>query len=298
MFGPLSKKPARLGQWNGRRRSSRSDRLPLPGLLQRPVLLRLLVVLVTAVVATALPYLWGPALPYRVGEVLSHDVRVRVFFEVVNEPQTERAREAAVERLPAASRDDPAACEAARQSVAAVVEKYPVSTPLVQRGVPITESQLALLEEEQRAFQDNLEDHAHILRGLALFLVMGLLATLVVLYVVRFQPGLAQSLPKIVGVCALVALTLALGLVLSEPPWYAVLVPLTTTTAPIGANPGSAAPAARPTSPASWRSCPAIFTASRTKACGFTSTPRAAPPSRRRGAPSVKSVRHRRWPQG
>ena len=51
MFGPLSKKPARLGQWNGRRRSSRSDRLPLPGLLQRPVLLRLLVVLVTAVVA-------------------------------------------------------------------------------------------------------------------------------------------------------------------------------------------------------------------------------------------------------
>src|SRR5438132_8075938 len=117
MFGPLSKKPARLGQWNGRRRSSRSDRLPLPGLLQRPVLLRLLVVLVIAVVATALPYLWGPALPYRVGEVLAHDVRVRVFFELINEPQTERASKSAVERLPATSRGDPGVCEAVWKAV-------------------------------------------------------------------------------------------------------------------------------------------------------------------------------------
>ena len=43
----------------------------------------------------------------------------------------------------------------------------------------------------------------------------------------RFQKALAQSLPKIAGVCALVLLTLALGLVLSRATWHAVLVPLT-----------------------------------------------------------------------
>src|SRR5262249_46037868 len=54
-----------------------------------------------------------------------------------------------------------------------------------------------------------------------------LLALVVTLYVGRFQPSLAQSLPRSAGVCALVLVTLALGLLLSRPPWHAVLVPLT-----------------------------------------------------------------------
>ena len=64
---------------------------------------------------------------------------------------------------------------------------------------------------------------------MAMFLVMSLLAALVVLYVARFQSALAQSLPKIVAICALVIATLALGFVLSRPPWYAVIIPLTLT---------------------------------------------------------------------
>jgi putative nucleotidyltransferase with HDIG domain len=40
---------------------------------------------------------------------------------------------------------------------------------------------------------------------------------------------LAQSLPKVVGVCALVLLTLILGLLASHPPLHAVLIPLTVT---------------------------------------------------------------------
>src|SRR5205823_1906790 len=50
-----------------------------------------------------------------------------------------------------------------------------------------------------------------------------------VLYVVRFQPGLAESLTKIATVCLLVVVTLALALAMSRPPWHAVLVPLTVT---------------------------------------------------------------------
>ena len=44
---------------------------------------------------------------------------------------------------------------------------------------------------------------------------MSLLAALVVLYGIRFQPALAQCLSKLAGVCALVVLTLSLGLLLS-----------------------------------------------------------------------------------
>jgi hypothetical protein len=51
MFGP-SKKPSRLGQWDGRRRSSRSEEPVLPHLLHRTVLLRLGAVLVTALAVT------------------------------------------------------------------------------------------------------------------------------------------------------------------------------------------------------------------------------------------------------
>ena len=101
MFGTI-KKSSRLSQWNGRRRSSRSDLPVLPRLWQRPVLLRLALVLVTALLVTFLAYAWAPPLPYRVGEVCPSDLQVRAYFEVVNQPLTEQAREEAVARLPAA----------------------------------------------------------------------------------------------------------------------------------------------------------------------------------------------------
>jgi putative nucleotidyltransferase with HDIG domain len=229
MIGPLKKQP-RLGQWDGRRHSSRSERPVLLALGQRPVLFRLAAVLLFVAVATLLAYFWGPPLPYRLGEVCPGDLRARVAFEVVNQPQTARAREDAVDQLPPEKREDPAACEAARQGVPRILDKYPRGTPLVLRGQPITEQQLTLLEEESRVFQHSLSRSEHLRRGLAIFLIMSLLATLIVLYVERFQPALAQSLPKIVSISALAMITLTLALVLSRPPWYAALVPLTATT--------------------------------------------------------------------
>src|SRR5205823_4129211 len=66
-------------------------------------------------------------------------------------------------------------------------------------------------------------------RAAALLLVNLLLAAVVCLYAARFQPALGRSVPKVVGVCTLVAVTLALSLWLSRPPWQAVLVPMMTT---------------------------------------------------------------------
>src|SRR5437588_687769 len=116
MFGS-TKKASRLGQWNGRRHSSRADVPMLPRLWQRPVM-----------------------------------------------------------------------------------EHYPQGLMLVERGKPITGRQLALLEEERRAYESSLGQGESIRRGAALFLIFSLLAALIVMYVGRFQVGLAQSLPTIVGV--------------------------------------------------------------------------------------------------
>src|SRR5438552_16292759 len=99
MFGSFRKHP-RLGQWNGRRRSSRSDEPMLPQLWQRPVLVRLAVVWVTAALVAAFAYAWGPPFPYRVGETYPFDLRVRVDFQVVdavelvNREEAQRSRDA------------------------------------------------------------------------------------------------------------------------------------------------------------------------------------------------------------
>ncbi len=225
MFGPI-KKASRLGQWNDRRDSLHRGGWQPPW-CNRPVLLRLGVVLATAVVVTLMTYAWGPPFPYRIGEIYPHDLRVRVAFDIVNQPQTDWRREEAVQELPPEEGDDPAAREEVRQAVSPVVEHYPVGMPLVRRGQPIRVHDLMHLWEEHRAYRDSLGWADHARRGFALFLVISLLAALVVLYVVRFQASLAQSLPKIVGVGVLIVLAVAAGLWLARPPWQAVLIPLT-----------------------------------------------------------------------
>jgi putative nucleotidyltransferase with HDIG domain len=225
----FNKKSARPIQWNGRRRSSRSDEPVLAHLWGRDALLRVAAILFTALSATFLAFHYGPPQTYRVGEKCQHELRARVYFEMVNQAQTERQRDEAVEKLPPEQRSDPQAYDAARRNTPRVVDRYPAGTLLVQRGQPITEVQYAVLQEETRAFLHSRSTWDDFRRGTALFLVLSLLSTIVILYSVRFQQGLAQSLPKVTGVCALVLLTLILGLLLSRPPWHAALLPLTFT---------------------------------------------------------------------
>lgn len=224
-----SKKNPRLSQWDGRTRSSRSEEPVLGHVWRKPVLLRIGIVLATAMAVTYLAYAWAPPLSYRVGEIQADDLRVRVYFELVNQPQTDRARDEAIERLPPEVSGDPVAREEARQSVKPVIEKFAPGLLLVPRGQPITERQLGLLHEEQRAYLQSLSTADHVRRWFALFLVVVLVCALDVLYVVRFQQSLAESLPRIAAVCVLSAVSLALGLLLSREPWHAVLIPLTVT---------------------------------------------------------------------
>ncbi len=222
-----NKKSARLGQWDGRTHSSRSEGPLWHRLWQRPVLLRLGVVLATALVGTLLAVRWGGAHVFRVGQSPPYDLRARVAFERGNVAQTERLRDEAVAALPLERReiDGPAA----RTAVPMVIDRYPPGTLLAPRCQPITPEQLVLFQEETRAFHRTRTAADHLTRFSALFLVFLMLSLMVVLYVIRFQHGLAESLSKVVGVSALVLITLALCLMVHRPPWHAVLVPLTMT---------------------------------------------------------------------
>jgi cyclic-di-AMP phosphodiesterase PgpH len=212
MFGSLRKHP-RLGQWNGRRRTSRGDQPMLPRLRQRPVLVRLAVVWLTAGAITAVACWWGPPFPYRLNESYPYDLRVRADFEVVNP-------------IALANREDGSG---AKHSPGPVVEKYPSGMLLMPREQPITDRQLDLLKQEHVAYVRQMPAAEHVRRAVSLLLLFSLLAGLVALYVARFQTALAQSLPTILGLCGLVLVTILLGAWLSRPPWHAVFLPLTFT---------------------------------------------------------------------
>ncbi len=218
MFRALKKLP-RLLQWNGRTRSSREEEPILRQLANRQILLRLALVWLTTLAVTAFAIWWGAPLRYRVGEIYPHDLRARVDFTVVNHVELvnqERQRTEAVH-------------ENALYTDRPVFEKYPRGMLLAPSGQPIQERQLDLLKEEHQAYLDSLTRVDQWSRGISLFLILSLATTMVVMYVGRFQISLAQSWPMIAGVCALILSTIVLGAILNQPPWNALLLPLTFT---------------------------------------------------------------------
>ena len=227
-MGPL-KKPSRLGQWDGPPISSGSAASLRAALHDRPTLLRVALVLAAVGVFTALAYYWGPPFPYRVGEVWAHDVRARVAFDFENSDKTYIARQKWIKDQSQDLQEDPRIEELSRRAVKPVVDRYPENTVLLQRLQPIDDNRLDLLRAEAHAYHHSLPFHRKFRRASALFLLMGLMALPVVLYVVRFQPALAHSTPQILKVCVLLALTHLLWLSLSLPPFHAGLVPLTAT---------------------------------------------------------------------
>jgi putative nucleotidyltransferase with HDIG domain len=209
MFGSLKRPPARLGPWTDRQR-------PRCGwwsrVVRHPLAPRLMAVLATAVVAAAIAFFAGPPIGFRVGETAPHDLRVRVRFEVVNFPQTELARE-----------------EFGKGNQSLVVEKYPAGFPIVKAGHPITDGQLELLRYENRAYRAALTRGDRVRRAAALLVVSLLLTFVMVLYVARFQRGLADNFIRVVGMCTLALVTLGIGVLLSRSPWFALLIPMTLT---------------------------------------------------------------------
>jgi len=248
MFGPLKKIP-RLLQWDGRTHSSRQEEPILRLLTKKHILARLAVVWLTTITVTCLSIWWGVPMRYRVGEVYPHDLRSRVDFTIINHVELvnqERMRAEAKDGKPTPPPATPGkwvggegiflpapAAKATgvqeRNPDRPIFEKYPRGMLLVPRGEAIQDRQHDLLREEHHAYLDSLTNKDHWYRAVALFLILSLLTSLMVLYVARFQHCLAQSLPMIAGVCVLVLTTILLGTLLSQPPWNALLLPMTFT---------------------------------------------------------------------
>lgn len=228
-MGGSGKKPSRLSSWTAPQATARTHEPIFARLCQKSVLARLSVVAIAALALTCLAFFWGLPLPYRIGEVWPHDVRSRVTFHVPDDDKTEVLRDEAVKQLPPEQRDDPSARDRARRAIAPVIEQINKNDILIHAGQPITEDDRNLLRVETREYQSSLSIGIKARRLLALALLMGLMAVVVVLYVVRYQPKLAQNLGLIVKLCVLLVLTHFMWLVLARPPWHAGLVPLTFT---------------------------------------------------------------------
>ncbi|VTS07077.1 HD family phosphohydrolase [Tuwongella immobilis] len=215
-----TKKCPRLGQWNGRRHSSRSDTLSISELRKPDNLARLAVVLGSALVVTAMVFLFGPTMPYRVGEAYPYDLRVRVAFEVVNTARTAQLRTEIAEMQNGAIAEPV-------QAESPLIDHYKTGFVLVEREQPVTPEKFALLQAENRAYVASLPWTTHFSRAAALLLIVLLLTGVLVLYAVRFQKPLASSMSQVVGVCVIAITTVGCSLLLSPPPWQAMLVPLT-----------------------------------------------------------------------
>src|SRR5262245_56700509 len=204
------RKPNRLENWDGRRRSSRAEPAVLPHIWQKPVALRLALALLTALGITALLHLNGPAFPHRVGEASPFDFRARVSFELPNEHDTSERVEG----------------EPTRNLQPAAVSRFADGTLLIKQGQTITAAKHELLRAEHRAYQASLSFADHAARMFALAIISALLVSLLAVYVARFQHSLAESFPRVLGVCGLVLLTVTLALSLSPGQWNGSLIPL------------------------------------------------------------------------
>jgi putative nucleotidyltransferase with HDIG domain len=220
-------KSSRLGQWVAPRPGSGSQLVWLTDLCKRDTLARMSLVVATALTLALLSYFWGLPLPYRIGERWAHDVRARVEFTVIDDDATEVARSEAVKKLPPILRDDPDARRRARDMVPPIIERIRRGTIIISRNDTISESQRALMQEETRAFQKAMPSTKKLNRIVALLMLMGLMATLTVLYTVRYQEKLANDTTQIFRVCLLVVAGYLAWLILARPPWHGGLFPLT-----------------------------------------------------------------------
>jgi hypothetical protein len=136
-------------------------------------------------------------------------------------------------RLPATLTYDAEATEQARQAARVAVKPsqkvYLRGEPLIEQGKPITEQELPLLKAEHKAFLEHLTLQDHLRRLLSLVLILAVLVGFVALYIGRFMPALMESFKRLAAVSGLIVVCLAFSVALNQPPWYAMLIPLTMT---------------------------------------------------------------------
>lgn len=133
-------------------------------------------------------------------------------------------------RLPSTLTLNPAETEQAREAAAAAVPEqqipYEAGQSLIKAGNPLGPRELDLLRQEHRALWLSMSRKDVAIRSLAVLATLISLAALAAYYLAYHQPRLAQSLP---GMAALLALVVAaiIGARWAAPdPWGAELIPI------------------------------------------------------------------------
>jgi cyclic-di-AMP phosphodiesterase PgpH len=220
MFAWSRKQQTRLENWDGRRHSTRDGHSMLPRVWSKPLVARLLLVLLTTAGLIALITLNSPPFPYRFGSVLAHDFRARVAFEVPNQAFAAHQVDSA---YPDTSVDDPTGTDSPP------VDHYAAGAVLVRRNQKIDGPTLVLLLAEHRAYAASQTFSDQLARIVSVSVVLLLLAGLLCVYVSRFQPSLAHDTGRVASVGLLLLICVGLALRLSQPPWDAAIIPLTLT---------------------------------------------------------------------
>lgn len=136
-------------------------------------------------------------------------------------------------RLPGTLQFNPAATEQARAQAAASVpeqrKEYKRGAPLIEQGQPIQEKDIPLLREEHRAYLASLTWQDHLRRWFALMVIIATLTGFLAFYIGQTLPQLADDVFRLILVCGLIAGALGLAILLSQPPWYGAILPLTMT---------------------------------------------------------------------
>lgn len=136
-------------------------------------------------------------------------------------------------RLPGTLQYNPAATEQARAHAAASVpeqrKEYKRGAPLIEQGRPIQEKDIPLLREEHRTFLASLTWQDHFRRWFALAVIIATLTAFVCFYGAQTLPQLTDNVSQLLLVCGLIVGALGLAILLSQPPWYGAILPLTMT---------------------------------------------------------------------
>ncbi len=219
MLQALRKLLRKLGQ-DGQTRSTSRDAPTTRPIRGHVSLTRLAIVTLTTLCVALLAIGWGMPMPYRLGETYPYDLRARVDFTIINHVELiNQNRDRHRQEI-----ENPKAKPTTQERP--VFEKYPRGMLLVPSSEAIHDRQLDLLREEHQSYLDSLKSRHHWARGLSIFAILSLLTSMVALYVMRFQPALAQSTAMIAGICVLALATISLGLTLSQQPWNALLLPM------------------------------------------------------------------------
>jgi len=116
------------------------------------------------------------------------------------------------------------------KSVKPVFDRYVKGQILVKPGEVIDADRLEVLKAEYDAYEESNSTNQKIGRTLTNFLMLSILGVILGFYIVRYQPQLVESLPRLASFLAGFVLAVFLGKFLSADPWRAEIIPLLTVT--------------------------------------------------------------------